>query len=201
MTPSVPRIRSSRAAMLVAAMLLAVLVWPAGIAGATIAAPAPAEVIAQAEADFVVAINAARAAEGLGPLTANAELADIARAWSVQLDAAGRLSHNPHYTAQYSGEWTRMGENVGYASWPGASMDRIVPYLHDAFMRSSGHRANIMGDYNQVGVGVVVDGPTTWVTVNFLQGPLSPEPEPAPEPPADPATPELPLWPRHYVRG
>ena len=38
-------------------------------------------------------------------------------------------------------------------------------------MASSGHRANILGNYNRVGVGVVVQGDHIWVTFDFLKGP------------------------------
>lgn len=130
------------------------------------------------EEAFHEAINASRAAEGLDPLVVNAELSDIARAWSLEMDATGQLGHNPHYSAQYSGDWSRMGENVGYTTWRGADPLAIVPGLHQAFMDSPAHRANILGGYNQVGIGAVMTGDTLWVTVNFLQGTVV---EPAPE--------------------
>ena len=39
-------------------------------------------------------------------------------------------------------------------------------------MASDAHRANILGRFNQVGVGVVVDGEgTMWATMVFVQGP------------------------------
>lgn len=143
--------------------------------------PTPAaasSVVADAEAGFLAAINAARAAEGLEALAVNDELAGIARTWAGAMDAADRMSHNLHYAAQYSGDWNRMGENVGYATWPGGSTEEVVARLHQAFMGSPGHRANIMGGYNQVGIGVVVGGDTTWVTVNFLDGPMAAAPLP-----------------------
>ena len=143
---------------------------------------AAAEVVPGTEAAFVDAINASRAGHGLDPLHPNEELRDVARTWSVAMDAADILSHNPGYAEEYTGDWERMGENVGVATVPGAPSARVVEVLHEAFMDSPGHRANILGDYNQVGVGVLVDGDTTWVTVNFLDGPL-----PAPAEADDPA--------------
>ena len=39
-------------------------------------------------------------------------------------------------------------------------------------MASPSHRANILGDYNQVGIGVsVADDGRLWVTVVFMKGP------------------------------
>jgi hypothetical protein len=43
-------------------------------------------------------------------------------------------------------------------------------------MNSSGHRANILGDYNYVGVGVASDGDVLWVTVIFMRKGAAPEP-------------------------
>ncbi len=137
------------------------------------AVPAAAQDFATAEEEaFVEAINASRAQHGLGALTLNTELRDISRGWTVRLVEDQRLSHNPSYTQQYTGEWERMAENVGYTSWRG-SAQATVARMHDAFMNSSGHRANILGDHNQVSVGVLYDGgDKLWVTVNFLKGPV-----------------------------
>ena len=46
-----------------------------------------------------------------------------------------------------------------------------VQSLHDSFMASGGHRANIMGNYNRVGIGVVTQGERIWVTFDFVNGP------------------------------
>lgn len=162
---------SNLTALLMSALVALALLMTGGVAQAS-------EGLPDVEGAFIEAINASRAEEGLAPLVANAELTDIARAWSSQMQAAGQLGHNPDYSAQYTGDWNRMGENVGYTTWPGADPMEIVPRLHQAFMDSPGHRANIVGGYNQLGVGVVMAGDTLWVTVNFLQGPLV---EPTPE--------------------
>lgn len=200
---------TSSAARTVAVLLALVLVLGLSPLGAHAAAATEAEAqspTAEAEEGFASAVNASRDAEGLGPLAVNAPLAEIARAWSGEMDAADRMSHNPHYAAQYPGGWTRMGENVGYATWPGAPVSQVVSHLHQAFMDSPGHRANILGDYNQVGVGVVIDGDTVWVTVNFLQGPLlEVEDETATYLPDVLVVPQIPIPAppvrSHYVRG
>ncbi|MGA8039539.1 MAG: CAP domain-containing protein, partial [Acidimicrobiia bacterium] len=46
--------------------------------------------------------------------------------------------------------WSAAGENVG----TGGSVGSIF----DALVGSSGHRANMLGDYTHMGVGVFVDG-------------------------------------------
>lgn len=120
------------------------------------------------EASFVEHINASRSSAGRPRLAADPGAADVARAWSRQMASAGRISHNPNLRAEVEAwvttSWSRLGENVG--------VGYSVSSLHNAFMASDGHRANILGDYNRVGVGVVreADG-EIWVTVVFIKGP------------------------------
>jgi hypothetical protein len=78
------------------------------------------------------------------------------------------LQHNPNLVAQtdsrVTNQWTRLGENVGFG--PDA------PAIFNAFMNSPGHRNNILGDYNRIGVGSVRDGAgLLWVAVVFVKGP------------------------------
>jgi hypothetical protein len=144
---------------------------------------------ASAEGSFVAKINAERAAQGLAPVEVYWDLVDDARAHSKEMLAADDLYHNPNLSSVCS-NWIGLGENVGV----GPSADAI----HNAFMRSSGHRANILGDYNYVGVGVAQGDGELWVTVVFMKGPaglvtpvepepptVEPEPEPEPSTPAD----------------
>jgi hypothetical protein len=116
---------------------------------------------------FVAKINAERVRSRLEGLTVNLQLTGVARGWSDEMARAGRISHNPQVAAQVDGDWTRLGENVGFSTNSAASPAELVDRLHAAFMDSPGHRANVMGDFNQVGVGVRMTGATMWVTVNF----------------------------------
>jgi len=75
--------------------------------------------------------------------------------------AAGELSHDElvvpdgHRTA---------GENVAVRTNGGDE----AALLHEQFMDSPGHRANVLSDdFDAVGVGVLVDGRRTWVTQRF----------------------------------
>src|SRR5439155_20404421 len=52
------------------------------------------------------------------------------------------------------------GENVGCAG--------DADQMHQAFMRSPGHRANILGDWNAVGVGAY-EGRLLWGTEDFAK--------------------------------
>lgn len=127
-------------------------------------------------------INQARAAAGLAPLTRNAPLDQVAANWANQLAASGQLAHNPGYSAQIPGGWTNVGENVAQGQPTGAAM-------HDAWMASSGHRANILGAFTDVGIAFIAVGGTTWGVEVFAAYPGAAAPAPvaqavAPAPPA-----------------
>lgn len=115
------------------------------------------------ENSFVAKINAERSARGMNSLVVYWDLVDDARAHSDRMMSEDRLYHNPGLGSVTTG-WYALGENVGVGP--------TVDVLHQAFMDSSGHRANILGDYNYVGVGVSVESETKmWVTVVFMDGP------------------------------
>src|SRR5207244_2769948 len=62
-----------------------------------------------------------------------------------------------------------------------------VGSIQNAFINSPPHRANILGDYNRVGIGVVRDSNNTiWVTLDFVKGPDIAASDPTPTPPAPP---------------
>lgn len=119
------------------------------------------------ELSFATKINAERSQRGLNTLKVNLQLTGVARAWTGKMAANGGISHNPHLGSQVEGDWTRLGENVGYSTRSATSPEEFVRRLHVAFMDSPGHKANVLGEYNQVGVGVRMTGSTMWVTVNF----------------------------------
>ena len=125
-------------------------------------------------------LNQARAAAGLAPLTRNAPLDQVAANWANQLAASGQLAHNPGYSAQIPGGWTNAGENVAQGQPTGAAM-------HDAWMASSSHRANILGAFTDVGIAFIAIGGTTWGVEVFAAYPGS---APAAPPPAAPAAPQ-----------
>ena len=113
-------------------------------------------VAASAEPDVIaVQVNTDRAAAGLGALSRNAALDAVAAAWAAQMGAAGVLSHNPSVTAQVPAGSTLTGENVAYGQPTGTAMEA-------AWLASAPHRANILGDYTDIGIAFVTAGGTTW---------------------------------------
>lgn len=107
-------------------------------------------------------INHTRAQHGLHGLEFNAMLHMKAQAWAEHMSAQGGLSHSALRDGNWSETWTKLGENVGR----GSSLNDV----HEAFMHSAPHRANILDPaYNKVGTGVVrgADG-QYWVVQEFM---------------------------------
>ncbi|MCH7790263.1 MAG: hypothetical protein IH940_12620 [Acidobacteria bacterium] len=143
-----------------------------------------AEVSSGEESEFVGHLNAQRSAAGLPALTVDPELTSASRSWSQSMTSAGEISHANPISAGITSAWERLGENVGV----GPSVESVM----DAFMNSSGHRANILNpEFTHVGVGVVRDGAVLYTTHRFMKlfeapatSPPTAAPAPAPAPTA-----------------
>ncbi|MBW3649797.1 MAG: CAP domain-containing protein [Actinobacteria bacterium] len=114
-------------------------------------------------------INSRRSASGMAPVAQSGALASVARAHSERMAARRTLGHSANLPAAVSGVlsgWQAVGENVGV----GDSLSEV----NARFMTSAAHRANIMGNYNLAGVGVVTseDG-QVWVTQVFARVPAA----------------------------
>jgi len=101
--------------------------------------------------DVVNAMNQDRAAAGLGPLAWDSQLAGYAQNHAGQIASSGTLWHS-NLSAWISG-WQSLGENLLMA--PGGTNGYQA---EDLWMASGPHRANILGGFNRVGVGMVTDG-------------------------------------------
>jgi len=130
---------------------------------------------ASPEGEVLSLINAERVVAGLAPLRLNVDLADDAEAQSRRMMERGALFHNPNLGTVTTG-WDELNENVGVGG--------TVASLHAAFMASSSHRANILGNYDYVGVGVAAESDSKiWVTVVFMRAlPRAPAPTDQPTP-------------------
>jgi Cysteine-rich secretory protein family len=126
------------------------------------------------EGEFLVKINASRSAAGLGPLQIDGGLRSHARSHTADMIAAGGIFHSSEAELRAAGGtgWDKIGENVGRG--------QSVSSLQEAFMNSAGHKKNILGDYNYVGIGTDSSGGYLYVTVVFMKkGSTSAEPPPA----------------------
>lgn len=138
--PRIPRPVATVRTLVVA--LVAVLV---GVLGA---APASAD---QSADDVAAQVNAQRAANGLGALVRDPALDAAATAWAQQMASTGTFAHSTNdFRLSYATPgWTSCcGENIA-AGYTSASA------VMTAWMASSGHRANILGSYTNIGVGHV----------------------------------------------
>jgi uncharacterized protein YkwD len=110
------------------------------------------ETTAADRAAVVSAINNSRAAAGLRGLREHPDLNAKASAWASHMRDRCAISHSRLADGAPAG-WRKLGENVGRGGSIGA--------VHNAYMNSPGHRANILdGSYNYVGAGAV------WGTCN-----------------------------------
>jgi hypothetical protein len=116
----------------------------------------------ETEAEFLSEINATRAAHGLGALQLDDALRSHARSHTEDMVAAGEIYHSSEaeLTTAAGTSWSGIAENVGKGGSPAS--------LHDAFMASPGHKRNILGDYNYVGIGTDTSGGYLYVTVVFV---------------------------------
>jgi len=114
---------------------------------------------------FEWSIDVERAAHGLGPLVVDPTVSTGAQEWSGGMALFNTLVEDVHYSSELAATvptWHGDGENVG---WGYSPQD-----VDAAFMASPSHRANILGDYTHVGVGVFVDGAGRyWVTERFYR--------------------------------
>ena len=148
------------------------------------APPAPASpALSAAERDLVAAMNRIRAQRGLRSLAASAALSKAATVHSVEMVRRGYFEHESangedfsvrvqrYYPRSGARQWS-IGENLAYGC-PSLSVDDAM----DMWMKSPGHRANILhAAWTEVGVSIVhadsapgeYDGDeTTVMTVDF----------------------------------
>lgn len=90
-------------------------------------------------------LNQDRRAHGRTTLTTQSDAQAKAQAWAEKLAREGRLYHS-NLSSGINVRWCGLAENVGYGG--------SVASIQDAYMTSSGHRANVLNNtWNGVGVG------------------------------------------------
>ncbi len=134
------------------------------------------------EGEFLAKINATRASAGLGPLEIDKGLRSHARNHTDDMIAAAEIFHSSSGELKAAGGkgWDKIGENVGRGQTPST--------LHQAFMDSSGHKKNILGDYNYVGIGTGSSDGYLYVTVVFMKKGSTAAPTTTTTAPAEPTS-------------
>ncbi|GGO85171.1 hypothetical protein GCM10012280_18340 [Wenjunlia tyrosinilytica] len=120
---------------------------------------------------IVQLVNKERATAGCRPVTLNSKLARAAQDYTDVMARSGVLSHTGPdgstmtsrvEAAGYS--WSALGENIAQGQKDAAA-------VMDAWMHSSGHRANILNcDFREIGVGVNTASSGPWWTQDFGKG-------------------------------
>jgi len=131
------------------------LIYP----GQVLNIPQISDTVLNYEAEVVRLVNDVRTGNGLQPLTVNWELSRVARYKSEDMANSHYFSHtSPTYGSpflmirNFGLSYRSAGENIAYGQ-------RTPAAVMDAWMNSSGHRANILNaSYTQIGVGYCADG-------------------------------------------
>lgn len=90
-------------------------------------------------------LNADRRANNRTTLAIQGDAQAKAQAWAEKLAREGKLYHS-RLADGINVRWCGLGENVGYGG--------SVATIQDAYMKSSGHKANVLNTtWNGVGVG------------------------------------------------
>lgn len=121
--------------------------------------PQVSDTVLSYESEVIRLVNEIRTENGLKPLTANWELSRIARYKSEDMANNRYFSHtSPTYGTPFQMirsfglTYRSAGENIAYGQ-------RTPAAVVDAWMNSSGHRANILNPaFTQIGVGYCASG-------------------------------------------
>ena len=144
--------------------------------GLSVVAPKAPEANANSssEAQFVALTNQLRASKGLPALQVHSMLVGKARNWAQVQANAGNIFHS-RLSDGISGNWYRLGENVGR----GGSVQSIF----NALVKSPGHYANLVDPgFTYIGLGVVDVNGGLYMAQEFMQMRSAPAPAPRPAP-------------------
>jgi hypothetical protein len=162
---------------------------------AMIIAPTPAQLASGVNADILISLtNQARSASGLATLRTNAQLNSAAQAKARYLLEKQVFEHGD--------PWSFI-KNVGY-SYEYAGENLAVDFvsseaIHQAWMASSSHRANILRpEYQDIGVAAIggtFEGHETVMVVQMFGTPATPAPTPVTTPTPTPVSTPVPPTP------
>lgn len=118
------------------------------------------------------AANAVRVREGLEPYEYNALIAEVAEGHSRDMAENDYFAHDTpdgktvmDRALEGGIQPSRVAENIAYGGQNGIVM-------HELLMNSEGHRKNLLGDYERMGVGVWFDSEgVPYLTQNFYTPP------------------------------
>ena len=148
-------------AVLLAVVALAVLALTPASAGARATCPGQDNAGAGAtvqEKTMLCLVNQAREQRGLDPLAASRSLSRAAARKSADILRCDQFSHEAcgreftHWIERSGYGGCGWAENIAYGTGSFATPRSIFR----SWMNSSGHRRNILGDYDDIGIGLQV---------------------------------------------
>ena len=112
-----------------------------------------------------VRINNARAARGLRRLRVNLTVQQYAQSHANRMGNLNTMFHDSALWNEVPDDTEWLAENVGYV-WQGPGAARR---MHQAYMSSDGHRANILNPRaTHMGIGVVKRDGKVWTVERFV---------------------------------
>lgn len=167
--PAARRTWARAAVFATAALLVSLAAAPTRASAATACAGATAHP-ARASSETIkratlCLLNEERRREGLGALRQNALLAIAAKRHARDMVARSYFAHDSPSGASFvrrieqtgytrGASWT-LGENLAWGSGRSATPVEIMK----AWMASRGHRANVLGRFSEVGIGIAQGAP------------------------------------------
>ncbi len=126
--------------------------------------------------------NKYRQGRGLQPLALDAKIAFVSRDWSKKQAASGFIGHSGFpssrvavYRQEFNVSRSMRGENVamtgraGGSSRDDAAAERIANEFATMWWNSSGHRANMLGRFKHLGVGVHQTSRGSWYATQIFE--------------------------------
>jgi uncharacterized protein YkwD len=122
------------------------------------------EFICQVELAITEQTNQVRGS--LPPLKYSKSLAFISREWSEEQARRGSIGHQGFpgarvqaFRQEFQGKRVSMGaENVAFTFARSTSPEDVARVLTQMWARSPGHRRNMLGNFQQLGIGVAREG-------------------------------------------
>jgi uncharacterized protein YkwD len=113
---------------------------------------------------IIASVNAARKAAGLGAVSGNGALASIAADHSSDQAANSHMSHTGSDGSSLGQRMSRGGYGASAYAENVAAGYGSAESVMKGWMNSAGHKANILGNYTQIGVAVAysADGTPYW---------------------------------------
>ena len=126
--------------------------------------------------------NKYRAGRGLKPLVLDAKLAFTSRDWSQKQAKSGGISHSGFpsarqtvYRQEFNVSRGLRGENVAYTSGVNgdssrndAAAEAVAKEFAVMWWNSSGHRANMLGSFKNLGVGIYQRSNGAWYATQIF---------------------------------